>query len=164
MLAAILKASSVRISVRGETPNTSPSGFSTSKPGRGKRNCPGLTHAKEEEAAALRFHFPRLSLSAAGHVHKKRQLVIFRYPLYFLQPVSVAHFISLPNLTKGNRAGLGDSMLNCRNSFVNGKMLFSLRLLCCVISEMSWCLIFPAFIIYQCQTNIQKGHLGLLSC
>lgn len=163
MWAAVLKASSVRVSMRGETPITSSSGFSTSKLGSGKQKCPGLPHAKEEEAA-LRFHFPRPSLSAAGHVHKKRQLVIFRYQLYFLQPVSVAHFISLPNLTKGDKAGLGDSMLKCRNSCGNGKMLFSSRLLCCVISEMSWCLILPALVICQRQTNIQKGLLGLLSC
>lgn len=31
---------------------------------------------------------------------------------YFLWPVSVAHFISVSNLTKGNKAGLEDSMLN----------------------------------------------------
>lgn len=60
----------------------------------------GLPHAKEEVVAALRFRFPRLSPTAAGRVRKKRQLVIFRHRLYFLQPVSVAHFISLPDLTK----------------------------------------------------------------
>lgn len=160
--AAVLKASSVRVSVPGETRITSP-GYSTSKLGSGKWNCPGLPHAKQEEEVALCFHFPALSLSAAGLVHQKREMVIFRYQLKFLQMVSVADFISLPNLTKGNEAGLGDSVLNCRNSSGNGKILFSLRLLCCVISQMSWCLIFPAFFICQCQTDIQKGLLGLLS-
>jgi len=128
MLAAVLKASSVCVSMWGETPITSPSGFCTSKLGRGKQNCPGQPHAKEEAAVALLFHFRRLSLSSAGQVHKKRLLVVFRHQLYFIQPVSVLHFIQLPNLTKGDKAGLGDSVLNCRNSFGNGKTLFSLRL------------------------------------
>lgn len=103
--AAALKASSAHGSVRDETTISSPSGFSTSKLGSGKINCLGLPHARAEETVALCFHFLRISLSATGHVHKKRQLVIFRL-------FSVAHFTSVSNLTQGNKAGLEDSMLN----------------------------------------------------
>lgn len=79
-LAALLEASSVHVSVQDETTISSPSGFSTgkSKLGSGKINCLGLPHARVEETAALCLLFLRISLSATGHVHKKRELVISR--------------------------------------------------------------------------------------
>lgn len=107
MSAAGMKAPSVRASARAATPITSP--FSTSKLGSGKRNCRGLPHAGEEAAAALRCCSQRLSPSAAGHGQQIRQLAVFRNWLYFPQPLTVACFISLPDLAKGDKAGLGDS-------------------------------------------------------
>lgn len=79
-LAALPEASSVHASVQDGTTISSPSGFSTgeSKLGSGKINCLGLPHTRAEETAALCFLFWRISLSATGHMRKKRQLVIFR--------------------------------------------------------------------------------------
>lgn len=80
ILATLPEASSVHGSVQDETTISSPSGFSTrkSKLGSGKINCLGLPNARVEETAALCLLFLRISLSATGHVHKKRQQIISR--------------------------------------------------------------------------------------
>lgn len=127
---AALNGSSVSVSVQGEErPGraASPDGST----GQWKRELKLLRAALcwGEEASGSHFRFPRFAPSFTGCVHTEGSWVCSDNRLYFPQPVPADCLVLLFGLTEGYQA-LGDSVTKCRNSFGNGEILFSLRLLC----------------------------------